>query len=151
MRAGRTERRDVPHEEGAWIEFRTLSGLELDEADDRSSEKLAEKYGKETILQMGMQSASLTITPEILEQQRKQKYDKATLIRYGIVGCSECEPCSQEARDTLDGMTREWAADVILEMNTRPLASASDSKPNSSTANSHQISASLTGSTSTEF
>lgn len=150
MRAGRTEKRDVPHEEGAWVEFRTLSGLELDEADEAQTDKFVARYGKETLMSMSQAASNVTITEEMLKQQQNQRYDKATLLRYGVVGCSECNPCSDEAKQLFDGQTREWAVEVILEMNVRPLANGAGSAINSSTANSHQNSPSLTGSTSPE-
>jgi hypothetical protein len=134
MRAGKTERRDVPHEDGAWIEFRTLSGAELDEADDRQTDKFIERYGKETLLSLGQQSTGLQITQEMLEQQQQQKYDKDMLIHYGVAGCSECDSCSDEAKRSFDAQTREWAVSVILEMNTRPLGKSNGSGTNSNGA-----------------
>jgi hypothetical protein len=150
MRAGKTQRRDVPHEEGAWVEFRTLSGAELDEADDRMTEKFVERYGKETLLGLGQQSAGLTITQEMLDQQQQNKYDKETLIRYGVSGCSECDPCDEAAKGSFDAQTREWAVSVILEMNVRPLEKTTGSVKSSNGASSRGSSAALTESTPLE-
>lgn len=140
MLAGRTERRDVPHVEGQWVEFRTLSGAELDEADERQTEKFLARYGKETLMALSQQASGLSISQEALDQQRNQKYDKDTLVRYGIATWSLAEQCNDENKCRLDAQTREWAVAVILEMNTRPLVNDADSKGSSSPENSHQSS-----------
>lgn len=139
MRAGRTERRDVPHEEG-WVEFRTLSGRELDEAEETKTKRTMR-------LVEGMDLSAIRSAAQTETVEQKDSYDKDTLIRYGVIGCSECEPC--ENKD-FDSATREWAVSVILEMNVRPLASGSSSTGSSSTGNSHQNSTALTASTSLE-
>lgn len=139
MRAGQTEKRDLPHEEG-WMEFRTLSGRELDDA-----EEVQTRRG--LMMVDGINLTALRASAEAQQRDQRDSYDKTTLIKYGVVGCSECEPCSDEAKQALDAQTRNWAVSVILEMNVRPLAIDSDSEPNSSTANSHRSSESLTAST----
>lgn len=139
MRSGRTERRDVPHEDGAWMEFVTLSGRQVDEA-----EEIQTRRGLKMV--EGIDLSSLQAAADAQKKEEREAYDKSTLIKYGVVGCSECEPCTDEAKDTLDAQTRNWAVSVIKEMNIRPLASGKSSDDSSSTGNSHQNSASLTAS-----
>jgi hypothetical protein len=143
MRAGRTERRDVPHEPGQWVEFRTLSGRELDEAEELQTKRAMRLV--EGMDLSAIRSAATTQTPE-----QRDSYNKDTLVKYGVIGCSECEPCSDEDKLKFDGATRDWAASVVLEMNLRPLASGSASALSSSTESYHQNSPSLTGLSSQE-
>lgn len=145
MLAGRTERRDVPHEPGQWIEFRTLSGRQLDEAEEaqtRRAVKLVEG--------IDMSAVRAAADNQRTEGQQRDSYDKDTLIKYGVVGWSLDEPCDEVHKLSLDAQTRDWAVSVILEMNVRPLAIDSDSGSNSSAENSHRSSPSLTASTSPE-
>lgn len=124
MRAGRTERRDVPHEEG-WVEFRTLSGRELDEAEQAQTKAqiaMAKNFDPETLQSIRAANTDVTRDP-------KDSYDKDTLIKYGVVGCSECDPCTPEAKEELDAATREWGVVVIVEMNVRPFLSENGSTP----------------------
>lgn len=146
MLAGRTERRDVPHEAGAWIEFRTLSGRELDEAEHEVTKRqtaLANNFTAETLQAIRAQADSVTRSP-------KDSYDKDTLIRYSISAWSLDEVCSDANKMRLDASTREWAIDVIVEMNVRPLALSSDSDSVSSGENSHRSSGALITSTPAE-
>lgn len=149
MRAGRTKWIDVPHEEGARINFRILAARELDEAEVQAQIKAL--------------AVTNTINPEQVQAIRqarqnepstdrydKDRYDKDTLIKYGVAGCSDCDPCNQEAKDLFDPDTRDWAVDMILELNIRPLARGKDSNDFSLTENSHQNSPSLMASTSLE-
>lgn len=144
MRAGRVGPQiPVPHEEGAWMMFKTLSARQLDEAEFEETKRslsIANLVSAETVQ---------TIRAGAGETQREQKdsYDKSLLIRYGLHGCSECNPCADDFKDALDAPTRDWAVERILEMNVRPLASGSGSTGSSLTANSHQNTPPLTAST----
>jgi len=125
MFAGRTERRDVPHEAGAWIEFRTLSGAQLDEAErdeTRESLKLFTGGMDEGVIS-AMQKAAETGSAQGskgAERPAATSYARSTLIRYGIAAWSAEEPCDDEHKQLLDSATRDWAVSVILEMNVRP-------------------------------
>src|SRR3989304_3505866 len=143
MRAGRTEQRELPHEEGAWITFRTLSGTELDEAGERATQKaLALVKGFDPEALRAYQAAASVQS----EAPVSAGYDKDTLIRYVVVGCSECDPCSDEAKRMLDAATRDWAVEVITEMNTRPLTSMPTSAPPSDGTKFRETSALPSGS-----
>lgn len=127
MLAGRTEWREVPHEPGQKIEFRTLSGRELDEAEQEQTKRqmtLAKGWDAETIKTIRAQATDTTV-----ERASKDSYDKDTLIRYGIVAWSDDADCNEQNKALLDAATREWAIDVIVEMNVRPFRSANGSSP----------------------
>jgi hypothetical protein len=142
MRAGRLERRDLPHED-AWIEFQTISGRQIDEAQEVKTKRTMR-------LVEGMDISTLRAAADTAKAEERDSYDADTLIKYAIVNCSECDQCTEESKQALDAATRNWAVSVILEMNVRPLANAGGSGSNSSTGNSHQNSPSLTGSISSE-
>lgn len=133
MRSGRTERRDVPHEDGAWIEFRTLSGRELDEAEEVLTRRTMEMV-------KGMDLAALRTSADAQQAQKTDSFDKDTLVTYGVIRCSECDPCDEVAKQQLDAQTRNWAVTVILEMNVRPMGELNGSADNSALTNSHRSS-----------
>lgn len=124
MLAGRKEKRDVPHEEGAWIEFRTLSGRELDEAQQAASARGIELLSK---IEPGALQA---LQSNRQEATAPPALDKDILIRYGVVAWSILEPCTDENKAMLDAQTREWCASVITEMNTRSEGEGSGSAGN---------------------
>jgi len=140
MLAGRIERRDVPHAEGQWIEFRTLSGRELDEAEELQTQRAMRMVA-------GMDLSAIRSAADAQTAEQRDSYDKDALIKYGVAAWSLDDPCTEENKKMLDAQTRAWAVAVIVEMNVRPLASGSDSADFSSTENSHRSSASLTAST----
>jgi hypothetical protein len=150
MRAGRIGPPvPVPHEDGAWMSFRILSARELDEA---------EHVKRQTAMDQQLEMAN-KLTPERLQALKspategtpstdnvEDSYDKATLIKYGLHACAECDPCADDSKADLDPLTRDWAVKQILEMNVRPLAIGNDSERSSLTENSHRNSESLTAS-----
>lgn len=125
------------------MEFVTLSGRQLDEA-----EELQQRRGLKII--EGIDLSSLQTAADSQPKEERERYDKPTLIKYGVRGCSYCDPCTDEAKDTLDAATYNWAVAAIKEMNVRPLASGKNSGDSSSTENSHKSSPSLTASSSLE-
>ena len=134
MLAGRKERRDVPHEPEQWIEFRTLSGAQLDEAEEMQTQRsLAMVKGLDVSAVQAMSSQS---SDQRREQAESQKYDKDTLVRFGVFAWSLGEPCTDENKALLDAETRDWAVEQILEMNVRPLATSSGSSETSNGAGS---------------
>lgn len=132
MLAGRTERRDVPHEDGQWLEFRTLSGRELDEAEQAQMRRGMEMMTGINLSAMGDRATDLIreAAGEV-GQKMEDSYDKDLLIKYGVAAWSADDPCTDENKERLDAATRAWAVSVIVEMNTRPLASDNGSGPHS--------------------
>jgi len=141
---GKTERRDVPHEAGEWIEFRRLSGRELDEAEETQTRRsLAMVKG----LDVGAMDIMRQQAPPTAPSDPVASYDKDILVRYAISGWSYGEECINENKERLDAMTRDWAAAVVVEMNVRPLGEGSGSGGNSASDESHLSLPALGGST----
>lgn len=112
---GKTTRKTIPHEPGAWIEFRELSGREMDEA-DRENTKAS------FLLFKDIDPAALKAAREgqqTAAADPRDGYDKDTLCKYGIVAWSYEEPCLPASVEKLDAQTRDWASSVILDMNLR--------------------------------
>ena len=125
MLVGKTERRDIPHESGNWMEFRQLSGLELDEAE-------AAAMLKALALVKGLDAGAMaTLQAQAGAQEQEQSHDKDTLVCHGIAAWSYPEPCDEENKRKLDAVTRDWAAAVILEMNVRSAGEGHGSGENS--------------------
>jgi hypothetical protein len=120
--------------------------MQLDDAEEAQSLrqlKLIERIPVEAM-------ASLRSQAKQEEQPIRNSYDGATLLRHGIAGWSADEPCTLENIALLDKQTADWAIDVILEMNVRPLANAGESASSSLPENSHTRSPLPTGSISSE-
>lgn len=119
MLAGRTEERDVPHAPGHKFTFQTLSARQLDEAEQNQVRGAMR-------MMAGIDTSAMRQSLEGLQTQRNEadSYDKDTLVRYGVVAWTLEEPCDEENKGKLDARTRNWAAQVVVEMNVRPLASA---------------------------
>jgi len=113
MLVGKTERHDVPGEPGEWFEFRYLSGAELDEAADAATKaalKVVSSVDLNVIQQLSGRDAG--------QRPPESQYDKAVLLKYGLVAWSYPEPCTDENKARLDAKTRDWAVRTIVAMNT---------------------------------
>jgi len=142
---GKTERRDVPGEEGEWMEFRKLTGGELDQAQEVAMKKaIALVQGVDGAAIEAMRSGAAAAAEE------GDSYDADTLVEYGVVAWSYTEPCDAENKRRLEAATRDWAAGVIKEMNVRPPVSAAASNGSSPPDESVPNSASPTVSTQAE-
>ena len=108
---GRVTRHEIPHEPGEWFGFRELTGFEMDQArmeGVRQASKLVQGLDFSAMRDSGQATAD-----------PRELYDKTTLVRWGVTEWSYREECSLEMRDRLDARTRDWAAEVILNMNLR--------------------------------
>src|SRR3972149_911108 len=102
---GRTERRDIPGEDGEWMEFRKLTGGELDQAEQIQTQRsLAMIRG----LDSGAMSA-IRSDPVVAQPEPAAAYDKDTLVQYGVVAWSYGEACEADAKKRLEAATRDWA------------------------------------------
>lgn len=146
MLAGRTERRDVPHAEGEWIEFKTLSGLQMQRAADAKTERDTKAMAP-VVAQWDDHTLARVQASEKKKTEKAPDYDAEMLIKWGINAWSLDTPCTDENKVLLDGPTLEWAVSVIVEMNTLPLVKSESS---SLGENSHHDSATLPISSSTE-
>ncbi len=110
MLTGRITRRlDIPHEPGEWMEFRMLSGKQLDEAREVRTQKVAamlRAMGGEVLKAVRDEDESEGQDPLLA-------FDVDTLLYHGIVGWSYDAPVTRATIDQLDARTREWAARVL--------------------------------------
>ena len=146
---GKTERRDIPGEDGEWMEFRKLTGGELDQAEEVQTQRsLAMVKG----LDAGAMSAirSDSGVPVVAPPDPAAGYDKDTLVQYGVMAWSYADTCDVEGKKRLEAATREWAASVVVEMNVRPPVSGPGSNGSSRPGESAPNSVSLTDSTPVE-
>ena len=146
---GKTERRDIPGEDGEWIDFRKLTGGELDQAEEVQTQRsLAMVKGLDPAAVSAIRtdpSVAVVAAPD-----PAAAYDKATLVQYGVVAWSYGEDCNERNKKRLEAATRDWAASVAVEMNIRPPGSASGSNGSSPPDESAPNSESLTDSTPAE-
>lgn len=126
-----TERIEIPHESGQWMEFKLLSGHELDEAEQAQTKRFLRMVA-------GMDAGTLDAMRGMSGAQagdvRPDTYDKDKLVEYGVVGWSYDQPCGTAQKAKLDARTRNWAVDIILERNTRTEGEGTDSGGSSVTA-----------------
>ncbi len=137
-------RLDVPGEEGSWFELRQVSGDQLDEASITHQQRaMLMDISKGMAQAMGQSDPKPRVCPscgwrgrEDDAQLRLSECDKATLVRYGLVGWGgqgyEGEPIEGEEGDKrkakLDGGTRDWAASEIFRMSYVTVGEASRSE-----------------------
>lgn len=122
----------VPHEEGVTFGFRQLAGVELDEAEEKTSEKglrLMGSLSEEQVRALRSQSGG-----EDRDNDSDEKYDKQTLLNFALVEWSYEVPCTPENKRLLDPITRDWAVEYILSKAIRPKASMPDSGESSGEA-----------------
>lgn len=151
MLAGRTEWRDVPHAPTERVEFKTLSGLQMQRARDEATRRQTQAY---TGMIQGMDPALVDQLQAKYEKDKaKDKgagdddYDAEMLIKWGVNAWSLDIPCSDENKVLLDGPTLEWAIVQIVEMNTVPLVKPGANSPGE---NSHHTSETLIASSPAE-
>lgn len=110
---GKTTRVDIPHEPGQWLEIRRLSWRELDRASDAETETQLAR-----IKAMGG-DVFAAIQRQAGEQKEKPKaasYDRAAVLRKGIVRWSYDEKVAPDNIDMLDEETAAWAVEQILAL-----------------------------------
>lgn len=125
-----TQRVEIPHEPGEWMEFKKLSRRQLEDAERtrrlESYEELRVMGGElyEALVrgnrEQVMQQAGVD-EAEVAAAQRDPltRYDTFTLLRHGIKAWSYDATLSDAARAELDDETAEWAAREILKF-SRP-------------------------------
>ncbi len=138
-------RLDVPGEEGSWFELRQVSGDQLDEASIKQQQRTFMMDISEGMAHaMGNADPKPRVCPSCGWRGKDQdaaltlgECDKATLIRYGLVGWGgpsyEGEAIDGEVGDKrkskLDGGTRDWAASEIFRLSYVTVGEASRSEP----------------------
>ena len=107
-----TQRVDIPHEPGEWLELRMLSWLDLEEA-------RAERQARALQLMRGLGADLVAqlqgVTQDGQADGGQQELDRATVLRRGLVGWSY-GPFSSEAIGQLDEATAAFAYQEILRL-----------------------------------
>lgn len=142
LTGGHNERVDIPHEPGQWMTIRGLSWWQLKEAADvlaAEGRRQLRDYGPETLTALREARQRDDIPQAIREAMRDPltDYDRATVLRYGIVGWSYSDDSGDElaARTVdLDEDTAVWAAHEIIDRSR-----LSDEKRGKSNASSNGI------------
>jgi len=123
-------RKEVPNEPGCWFELRQVSGDELDEAQARFQQRTMTMD-----ISQGMAQAMSNIPRGTQDNVplTVERCDKATLLRYGLVGWGgpgyDGEPCNDGRKGKLDAGTRDWAAAEIFRLSYIAAGEALRSEP----------------------
>lgn len=126
----KTPPKPVPHDEGCAFVFRCLSKRELREAEEANTQHAFDAIASLRASmppeewEKNQQAAALQRIEHPTETDPRDLLDKDVLLKYGIVswagpgydGVPITDPAGQ-----LDPQTYDWAVEVILSMNVRPL------------------------------
>jgi len=113
---GLTQRRDIPFEEGQFMEFRQLSAVELDAAEAAAVaaySRNARAMGAELMTALQQAAATSDGTPT----RPAVRYDAMTLIELALVDWSYPVAVNPENVRRLDLRTRDWARDQVIALN----------------------------------
>ena len=122
-----TRKEPIPHEAGEWMVFRTLGWKQLEDASDARSIAAytqVRAMGAEVYKSLESPADDTKTVADPLN-----KYDRATLLRFGIADWSYTAPCEPAAFDLLDAVTAEWAAREILKPSLRSEEQQDDTFP----------------------
>jgi len=106
MLVSETRRVDIPHEPGAWVELRELSGRQLRKNREKKTWTLLARVNEAGGFE------KLPKTPEGTEQEPDplMPYDLDDLLQKGIVAWSYPEEVTPEAIERLDERTERFIA-----------------------------------------
>lgn len=118
----KVDRLPIPHEEGEWIEIRSLTGVEVDLASEVATTRMLKQYGHSLSDIMAVRRAAED-NPDgnVRTPDRKQAYDARTLLTSAIKNWSYEAQVNPDNIDLLDGVTRDWIWEEVVNRNTRPL------------------------------
>lgn len=108
---GMTNRVNIPHEPGEWMQFRRLSWRTLQEASDRRTDDVITRFadiGGDMLSSLGAQRTVDNV------QDDANSHDWVTVLRAGIVAWSYTDNVTAASIDDLDSETAEWAVREIL-------------------------------------
>lgn len=106
-------RADIPHEPGEWMELKRLSWRQLEKAEEIQSDNLLprmKKMGGELI-------GALQALGKQQEQDPATKYDRGSVLGWGIVKWSYDAEVNKDNIGALDKTTADWAFREILSLN----------------------------------
>jgi len=119
------EKLDIPHEEGEWVEIRSLSFTAMEEASDNKQERDLRQVKRmggdvfEAIMRSSKQADSSGKGDESATAKvaTVDSYDKETLLVKAIVAWSyDGKPTMDRIRD-LDSRTAAWLSREVFERN----------------------------------
>jgi hypothetical protein len=132
-----TDKVEIPHEAGEWIEFRPLTWAELErsaaiamEARQAMSLRTTGSLTLEQMNKIDEVRKSASSAPVEDEAEDETPLDMATMLHSAIVTWSYEEPVTDENVDDLDPVTGKWAFDLVRERSTRTRAEKKVSPPN---------------------
>jgi len=126
---------DIPDEPGQQITVRKLSHYQLAMAEDARLDRVLAKAARIGSVAMPQQSAEEREQARLDAEKPENRYDRATVLRYGITAWTYAEPLTPEATEELDEASAAWAFAEIMAFSLRSdaerKASAGGSPPTS--------------------
>jgi len=117
-------RRDIPHEEGAWIEFCKLSWKQLAKARTAGLVENAEQakiWGVEWVKALTSDGGAEKAKKIAAAQQwDPSNFGTGALLEFGIVAWSYEQDVEAGSIDEIDGATATWAKQQIIDINKPP-------------------------------
>ena len=127
-----TDQYGIPHEPGEWVELKKLSGRQMDKAEEIVGTKAIKSLGP---VMQELQGIDLpepkAKTPEQERAAWRERYDPEFLIKTALVKWSYTEELPDNPEEILDGITRDWLWEFIVEQNSRPPALSPGGEPSS--------------------
>lgn len=132
-----TKQIEIPHEAGQSITIRKLSHHQLMMAVDAVGDRAATKFAKLGETAKHIPSPDDPAAAKVEAEKPVNKYDRLTVLRYGITAWSYGEDPTEETISDLDEATAAWAFDEIIAFSVRGADEMGKSETDSpSTSNS---------------
>ena len=111
---------EVPHEPGNRLQFRMLSGAEMEEASDHHLTEYLTKFHLEVDQIPAMQKSMEGVERDDAkaEQTAASGLSTAYLLQHGLMGWEGplYGPWAADGSQRLDARTRDWAADQVADL-----------------------------------
>ena len=106
---------DLPHEAGQWVRLRRLSGRQLERAAEvRSNDALESMRSLGDLLKDTVTTEAQAEGAKQLQLDPTRKYDRWTVLHFGLKAWSYPEPCSKENIDELDDQTIDFIVRQLI-------------------------------------
>ncbi len=130
---GETIRYPIPHEPSQWVELKLLSGRQMDKAEQLADAKAIQSLGPVMQELQGIDLPEPKVkTPEQERAAWRDRYDPEFLIKTALAQWSYTDEVPDDPEEVLDGVTRDWLWEFIVEQNSRPPALSLGGEPSSS-------------------
>lgn len=122
-----SEKIDIPHEPGAWIQVKPLTFAARESARQKAKLRMYEEMRAVSAMAASLpddvrkRSAEKAESAEPKERDLLAEYDADTVVDGALAAWSYDEEIGKPS-EQLDAATLEWAALTILERNVRPPA-----------------------------